>query len=429
MKKRKRMLFDGTQLANASCKNPGRSGIYFVAFNIFKKFVDSNKFEISLYCQSAKKNDLELFLNKYYPDKKFKIVSDKPISSKKVIYDELKKLRKLCKDKKEYFWKFIFQVQMIFFAISIFFEKILSKFELKIESNFDVYFSPVYCVPERYRKITKMKKYIILHDVIPTKLPEYKQGRASGTWYDKLTKSLNNNDFYFSNSEYTRQDFLKYFPVIDENKIFTTLLACDESFQHCTGEDSISSKEKYNIPLDKKYVFSLCTLEPRKNLVRAVKTFIEFIKKNNIEDMIFVLGGYVKQDFIVVLEKEVSDFDKYQDKILKIGYVDDEDLAPLYSGASWFVYTSMYEGFGLPLLEAMSCGCPIIASKSTSLPEVVGDAGIKVDWDSDEQHIQAYEKYYYDEEFRIANIQKSLERASFFSWDKCATKMIDIIEG
>ena len=69
-------------------------------------------------------------------------------------------------------------------------------------------------------------------------------------------------------------------------------------------------------------------------------------------------------------------------------YIDDEDLAPLYSGAEWFVFTSQYEGFGLPPLEAMACGCPVIASNNSSLPEVVGDAGIMIDWDSDEQHIR-----------------------------------------
>jgi glycosyltransferase involved in cell wall biosynthesis len=242
-----------------------------------------------------------------------------------------------------------------------------------------------------------------------------------------LTESLNGNDYYFTNSEHTRQDFLKYFPVLDGNKIFTTLLACDEKFKHCTIEQIKKSKQKYNIPTDKKYVFSLCTLEPRKNLVRAVKTFIEFIKKNNIEDMDFVLGGGAWESFIGVLEQEVPDWRKYQDKILKIGYVDDEDLAPLYSGALWFVYTSQYEGFGLPPLEAMSCGCPVITSNNSSLPEVVGNAGIMIDWDSDEQHIQAYEKYYFDENLRKEKAQKGLERAKTFSWGKCTKKMIEVM--
>jgi glycosyltransferase involved in cell wall biosynthesis len=267
-----------------------------------------------------------------------------------------------------------------------------------------------------------------LHDTIPLNFSKLNPHCCrEDSWYSMLINSLNSKDYYFANSENTRQDFLKIFPKIDENKIITTLLACDESFKLCTKEQINISKEKYNIPLDKKYVFSLCTLEPRKNLVRAVKTFIEFIKKNSIEDMVFVLGGAYWKTFIEILENEISNLEDYQDKILKIGYVDDEDLAPLYSDASWFVYTSQYEGFGLPPLEAMSCGCPVITANNSSLPEVVGDAGILIDWDSDEQHIQAYEKYYFDENLRQENSEKGLVRAKTFSWRKSVNTMIKIM--
>ncbi|MFQ6704222.1 MAG: glycosyltransferase family 4 protein, partial [Alphaproteobacteria bacterium] len=185
--------------------------------------------------------------------------------------------------------------------------------------------------------------------------------------------------------------------------------------------------KKYNIPTDKKYVFSLCTLEPRKNLIRAVKTFIEFIKKNKIDDMVFVLGGAHWDKFIIKLEKEIQDFGNYKDKIIRAGYIDDEDLAALYSSAEWFVYTSQYEGFGLPPLEAMKCGCPVITSNNSSLPEVVGDAGIMIDWDSDEQHIAAYEKYYFDKKYRDSMAKKGLERSKQFSWDKTVDIIINDI--
>ena len=181
--------------------------------------------------------------------------------------------------------------------------------------------------------------------------------------------------------------------------------------------------KKYNLPQDKKYIFSLCTLEPRKNLIRAVKCFIEFINKNNIDDLVFILGGGSWKGFIKQLEQEVPEFDKYRDKIIKAGYIDDEDLSPLYSGAEWFVYTSQYEGFGLPPLEAMSCGCPVITSNNSSLPEVVGDAGIMIDWDSDEQHIKAYENYYFNASLRKQNSQNGINRAKTFSWAKCVDLM------
>ena len=88
----------------------------------------------------------------------------------------------------------------------------------------------------------------------------------------------------------------------------------------------------------------------------------------------------------------------------------------------------MYEGFGLPPLEAISCGCPVIVSNNSSLPEVVGEAGIMIDYDSDEQHIKAYESYYFNENLRKENSQKGLERAKLFSWEKCVDAMVDFIK-
>jgi glycosyltransferase involved in cell wall biosynthesis len=111
-----------------------------------------------------------------------------------------------------------------------------------------------------------------------------------------------------------------------------------------------------------------------------------------------------------------------------IGYVDDEDVPALYSGAEWFVYTSQYEGFGLPPLEAMSCSCPVITSNSSSLPEVVGDAGVMIDYDSDEQHIRAYENYYFNPQLRAEYSEKGLARAKLFSWKKCTDLMVDTMK-
>ena len=302
--------------------------------------------------------------------------------------------------------------------------KINSIFKNNIYSNYEVFLSPIYKIPVKFRKYNKIKKIVLLDDTVPIKYPDLNPASQKNSWYYQLLKTLNKDDYYCAISKSTRLDFLKHYPQIDPAKIKTTLLACDDNFRACNIEQISKVKSKYNIPLDKKYVFSLCTLEPRKNLVRTVKTFIEFIKKNYIDDMVFVLGGGHWEMFINELNKAITDLGDYQDKILKIGYVDDEDLAPLYSGAEWFTYTSQYEGFGLPPLEAMSCGCPVITSNNSSLPEVVGDAGIMIDWDSDEQHIEAYEKYYFNEDLRKEYAQKGLERAKQFSWEKCVDAIV-----
>jgi hypothetical protein len=138
-----------------------------------------------------------------------------------------------------------------------------------------------------------------------------------------------------------------------------------------------------------------------------------------------VLGGGAWDGFIEKFENEVPDFSKYKDKIIRAGYVDDEDMEVLYSNAEWFVYTSQYEGFGMPPLEAMACGTAVITSNNSSLPEVVGDAGIMIDWDSDEQHVAAYEKYYFDKKFRDEMAKKGLKRSKQFSWQKAADIIVE----
>ena len=100
-------------------------------------------------------------------------------------------------------------------------------------------------------------------------------------------------------------------------------------------------------------------------------------------------------------------------------------LTPLYSGAEFFVYTSQYEGFGLPPLEAMKCGKAVITSNNSSLPEVVGDAGIMIDFDSLEHHIEAFEKLYFDLSLRKTYEQRALERAKEFSWERCVDVMVE----
>ena len=99
-----------------------------------------------------------------------------------------------------------------------------------------------------------------------------------------------------------------------------------------------------------------------------------------------------------------------------------------YSNALCFIYPSLYEGFGLPVLEAMQCGCPVITSNSSSLPEVIGDCGIQINPKSNEELVAAYKKMYFDDIFRQTCIQKGIERSKQFSWEKCALNILSYIE-
>ena len=422
------LLYDASVLCDSYNATSRKSGIFFVAHNLLNEFLKSENINVELFIDISSL----CHFNKYLVDQdiksKFTIYSNTifPLFTNK--YYEISNLRKLL-NKKEYpIKRFLLKLEMFLMKPLVCIFNYLGDINLANKTkNITAFLSPIYTLPIVIQNNNNIKKYRILYDLIPLILPEYKNKTHKNLWFSKLIQSINNKDYYFAISDYTRKDFLKYCPEIDPDKIKTTLLACNENFKPKTENEIKKAKAKYNIPSDKKYIFSLCTLEPRKNLIRAVKTFIQFIKKNNIEDLVFVLGGGHWDSFIGQLEKEIENLGEYKSKIIKAGYVDDADLAPLYSGAEWFVYTSQYEGFGLPPLEAMSCGCPVITSNNSSLPEVVGDSAIMVDYDSDEQHIEAYEKYYYNENSRKEYSQKGLKRASLFSWEKCANQILDII--
>lgn len=373
------VLYDAEILENGLTNNSSRTGIFFVSYNIVKLLLQDDRVDLYICCRrEIRKQIIDFFLNEYncYIQQKIFIEGD----------------------------------------------------DL---SHISIFLSTVFTPPEYVKSFPKITCFTVIHDVIPLLFPQYFEANTYNSWFDKLVRGINKNDFYFAVSEYTKQDFIKYIPAIDDQKITVIQLAPDNRFY--PQKDNIELQKikcKYKIPSKKKYIFSLCTLEERKNLIRSVSAFISFIEKNNIEDLVYVLGGGAWDIFIGRLEKDVPNYQKYADRIIQAGYVADEDLAVLLSNAEWFVYTSQYEGFGMPPLEAMQCGCPIVVSNNSSLPEVVGNAGIMIAYDSLEQHIQAYESYYYNSELKERNAQEGLSRAHQFSWTKCidtiVNKMIEV---
>ena len=289
-------------------------------------------------------------------------------------------------------------------------------------ATIDVFLSPALKIPDFIDHYPCISKYTILYDCIPFQLTQYFGGIKG--WFGEVVKGFNKTDYYFTISNYTKQDFLRYWPQLNEKNITTIPLSTNLKYKANLNKKMILKvMEKYNVPQNKKFIFSCSSLDPRKNLVRCIDAFIQFVEKNKIDDLVYVISG---KDVMRDAEKwaiNIPNYQKHVNKIIRVGYVADEDLDVFYSNAQWFVYTSQYEGFGMPPLEAMSCRCPVITSNNTSLPEVVGDAGIMIDYDSDEQHVAAYEKYYFDENYRQKMAQKGFERSKIFSWQNS----VDII--
>ena len=139
-----------------------------------------------------------------------------------------------------------------------------------------------------------------------------------------------------------------------------------------------------------------------------------------------VLVGGIWQKFEKELQAAIGNFDKT--KLEFLGYVEDKKLPELYSNAMMFVYPSLYEGFGLPVLEAMKCGCPVITSNTSSLPEVIGQAGIQIAPTNDDELIKAYKKMYEDTFFRELCRERGLIRAKSFSGEKATSELLEFME-
>ncbi|MCQ2102487.1 MAG: glycosyltransferase family 4 protein [Fibrobacter sp.] len=405
------VVYDGTILTNVYRKNSERSGVFFAAMNIFKEILKRSDVRVILYFSPARFVDGIHLRNEFFPG------VDILFESKKAnkIFLFLVALSRKINSSLPFWTSSLIQKCCLF----------VKKNEVKLQGT---YFSPVFEFPAWTAKQDLLKRYLLLHDAIPYKFPEYYRDK-SFLFLEKVRRSCSDKDFFFFVSQNSFRDYKNVYPFVNDGNSLVNHLAANLNFKHVCDAFLIKTvRKKYGIPANKRYVFSLCTLEPRKNLIRTLRTFLQFVKKNDVLDLVWVLGGGHWESFIEQFNKEIEDLSICKDLFIRAGYVDDADLPILYSGAEWFVYTSQYEGFGLPPLEAMQCGCPVITSNNSSLPEVVGDAGVMIDWNSDEQHIAAYEKYYFNESFRKLKSLEGLERSKRFSWKKTTDLILEVMK-
>ncbi len=222
-------------------------------------------------------------------------------------------------------------------------------------------------------------------------------------------------------SEATRNDLCNRLPALPANHVFVTSLAASESFHPC-GDAAFcaATRAKYQIPQNP-YFLSLSTLEPRKNMEHLVRCFAALTQEPAMRDFNLVLVGNKGWKYEALLE-EIERNTAARGRVILTGFVDDEDLAALYSGAVAFVFPSLYEGFGLPPLEAMQCGIPVIASNTSALPEVVGDAGILVSPSDADALCAAMISLANQPAQREELSRRSLQQAARFSWERCVAQ-------
>jgi glycosyltransferase involved in cell wall biosynthesis len=283
----------------------------------------------------------------------------------------------------------------------------------------DIFHSPFHPLP---REIKTPTRILTVYDLIPMLFPEHMP--VANTQMQHLSFCLlKPSDQLISISFATKLDLCRLTGVAPERTHVTHLAADHRLFYRCTDANQmLAVRRKYNLG-QAPYILSLCTLEPRKNIDHVIRAFARLVRNGHVGDCRLVLVGTKGWDFDRIFREMDAD-PMVASRILTTGYVADEDLASLYSGAAVFAYMSIYEGFGLPPLEAMQCGTPVITSNTSSLPEVVGDAGIMLDPKDLDGLCLALNEVIVNPELRGEMSRRALEQAARFSWDKCVQQTI-----
>jgi glycosyltransferase involved in cell wall biosynthesis len=275
--------------------------------------------------------------------------------------------------------------------------------------------------PNNTGPLATYRQVCTIHDVIPLDNPEWFSSRFSG-WYGWLMPRLVHQVAHLITvSEFTRRRVLERFGL-RPGKVTVVPNGLDKRFTPRPFDEITQAREELGIP-DGRYLLFLGSLEPRKNLTRLLQAWSSVLGK--VEDDIWLVIAGAKGRSQVFSDARLQAIPQ---RVHLTGYVSEERLPALYSGALAAVYPSLYEGFGLPPLEAMACGTPVVTSNSTAIPEVTGDAALLVDPTSADAIGSAIVRIAQDSGLRGELSRRGIERASVYSWDTSAFSTLKVLE-
>jgi len=283
----------------------------------------------------------------------------------------------------------------------------------------DILLSPFGVAPRNWLLDSRLLHAHIIYDLIAINRPDFFSLEAAAE-VRNIVDSLDEHTVIFAISEFTKRDLLASRPDLSPRQITVIPLAAGSSFMPCDDASmKIAMRAKYGIPPQVPFVLSLATLEIRKNLDQVVNAFVLYLEQAESSPMHLVLSGMSGWK-LEQLQTALAAAGRWRHRIVLTGFVEDDDLSALYSDALCFIYLSRYEGFGLPPLEAMACGTPVVCADNSSLPEVVGQAGLLLDADDVQGVADAIRQISASEEFRTELSRAGIERARLFSWERCA---------
>ncbi len=274
---------------------------------------------------------------------------------------------------------------------------------------------------------------LTIYDVIALKQPEWfvntGQENSIGEYLSALLHSVSPKHSITVSTESVKNDLLSMFLHLSEDQIYVTPLGVSEHFRPVKDIDAINCvKEKYGIPQNRRYALCVNTIEPRKNMESVIRSFSLMYEDRKFDDVCLVLAGskgWLYEDVELLTEK----MSKEQGcPIYVTGYVDYVDLPYLYSGASVFCYPSLDEGFGLPVLEAMRCGTPVVTSDIAPLREVAGAGAMLVDPTDTIALADAISELLGDRSLSRVLAASGEKWARSFSWERSASEMCEVYE-
>jgi len=277
-------------------------------------------------------------------------------------------------------------------------------------NKYNVYHEPNF-IPMRFDGAT----VITIHDLSYVRFPEAHPIERIRMMNKMMPMAVEMAQCIIADSHYTKMEILTEYGVASE-KVHVTHLGKSNDFYPRSSLDVMDVVKKHGLVVGR-YIIAVGTLEPRKNLIQAIRSYRALPEHVAQRFPLVIVGmrGWKENDLIADLEMLIK-----QGKAKMLGYVSNYDLPHLYTGARALVFPSVYEGFGLPVLEAMSCGVPVIVSNSSSIPEVVGDAGILVDVGDVDTMKSSIERVCEDDCEYSRLSQLGLDQAELFSWEQCA---------
>ncbi len=291
------------------------------------------------------------------------------------------------------------------------------------KAGVDIFHVPYFAPPLLPRTPT----VVTIHDVIPMRLSAYQPDAKVKAYMKLVASAAHRATRIITVSQHAKQDMIDVLRLPSE-RIRVIYEAAGDEYRPVTDPAMLAAaRARYG--LGERYIFYLGGLDQRKNVPQLVRAFAHlYAQIGDPKLQLLVSGNPDKQKGPLFPDPRpvAADLDMSGQIIYR--FVNDEDKPAIYSGASLFVFPSLYEGFGLPPLEAMSCGAPVVCSNRTSLPEVVGDAAITVDPENTRELVEAMGRVLTDETLQADLRVRSLQRAAQFSWHKAADETIAVYE-